>query len=166
VNMIKRTGKTMARGILTALSPLVRGAAEFYGIELRKKYMVYGQNPLIFEDDETERRFVPRSVYFNTRSGSIFVGKNTKFSENVMVLTGKHLNGAEARKQGLPLHFVPEQGRDINIGRDCFIGGGAIILGGVKVGDGSVVCAGAVVTKDVPGKVVVAGMPARVIKKL
>jgi UDP-2-acetamido-3-amino-2,3-dideoxy-glucuronate N-acetyltransferase len=46
------------------------------------------------------------------------------------------------------------------------IGAGAVILPGVTIGARSMVGAGAVVTKDVPGDVVVAGNPARVIRRL
>ncbi|RYY70023.1 MAG: sugar O-acetyltransferase, partial [Chitinophagaceae bacterium] len=49
---------------------------------------------------------------------------------------------------------------------DVWIGAGAIILQGVTVGKKSIVGAGAVVTKDVPPGVVVAGNPARIIKTL
>ena len=47
-----------------------------------------------------------------------------------------------------------------------WIGGGATVLPGVSVGDRSVVGAGSVVTRDVPADVLVAGNPARIIKKL
>lgn len=51
------------------------------------------------------------------------------------------------------------------IGNDVWIGNRAIILQGVTIGDGAVVGAGAVVTKDVEPYAVVAGNPARVIRK-
>lgn len=54
----------------------------------------------------------------------------------------------------------------VEIGRGSLIGMGAIILEGVKVGAGSIVGAGAVVTKDVPDGVVVAGVPAKVLREL
>lgn len=47
-----------------------------------------------------------------------------------------------------------------------WIGAGAIILPGVTVGDGSVIGAGSVVTKDVPGGVVAAGNPCRVLREI
>jgi acetyltransferase-like isoleucine patch superfamily enzyme len=48
----------------------------------------------------------------------------------------------------------------------CWIGIGAVILPGVTVGRNSVVAANAVVTKDVPDRVVVGGVPARNIRQL
>lgn len=54
---------------------------------------------------------------------------------------------------------------DIFVGDDVWIGLNAIILSGVHIGQGAVIAAGAVVTKDVPPYAVVAGNPARVVKK-
>ena len=47
----------------------------------------------------------------------------------------------------------------------CCIGAGAKILGPIRVGEGSVVGANAVVIRDVPPHSVVAGVPARVVRK-
>jgi phosphonate metabolism protein (transferase hexapeptide repeat family) len=52
-----------------------------------------------------------------------------------------------------------------HIGHDVWIGHGAIVLPGRSIGTGSVVAAGAVVTKDVPAYTIVAGNPARVIRR-
>jgi len=50
--------------------------------------------------------------------------------------------------------------------RACRIGGGAVLLPGVEVGEEAFVGAGAVVTRDVPARAVVMGVPARVIREL
>ena len=49
------------------------------------------------------------------------------------------------------------------IGKNVFLGANAVVLPGVNVGDDSIIGAGAVVTKDVPKGVVVAGNPAKFI---
>jgi acetyltransferase-like isoleucine patch superfamily enzyme len=54
----------------------------------------------------------------------------------------------------------------VRLGNDVFIGVNSVILRDVTIGDYSIVGAGSVVTKDVPPNVVVAGNPARVIRKL
>lgn len=51
------------------------------------------------------------------------------------------------------------------IGNDVWIGFGVTVLNGVCIGDGAVVAAGSVVTKDVEPYTIVAGAPARPIKK-
>ncbi len=50
--------------------------------------------------------------------------------------------------------------------RGCYLGAGALVLPGVTVGERAVVAAGAVVTRDVPPRTVVGGVPARVLKEL
>ncbi|CAH0056000.1 unnamed protein product [Clonostachys solani] len=60
----------------------------------------------------------------------------------------------------------PECAQPIVIGKDCWLGGNVIVLQGVTIGNGVTVGAGSVVTKDVPDYTVVAGNPARVLKKL
>lgn len=54
----------------------------------------------------------------------------------------------------------------VSIGNRVWIGFGAIILKGVTIGDEAVIGAGSVVTKNVPPKVVVAGNPARLVRRL
>ena len=51
-------------------------------------------------------------------------------------------------------------------GARCRIGGGAVLCPGVEVGEEAFVAAGAVVTKDVPARAVVMGVPARVVREV
>ncbi|KAI5281023.1 hypothetical protein KEM54_003445 [Ascosphaera aggregata] len=60
----------------------------------------------------------------------------------------------------------PELGKEIHVGDDVWIGGNVTLLPGVKIGRGAVVGAGSVVTKDVAPFTVVAGNPARFLKKV
>ncbi len=53
----------------------------------------------------------------------------------------------------------------IKIGNDVFIGDSVVILPGVQIGDGAIIGAGAVVTKDVESYSIVAGNPAKLIRK-
>jgi acetyltransferase-like isoleucine patch superfamily enzyme len=55
--------------------------------------------------------------------------------------------------------------KNVVIGKNCFIGANSIILPGVIIGNEVVVAAGSVVTKDVPSNSIVAGNPAKTIKK-
>lgn len=67
-----------------------------------------------------------------------------------------------------PTRPFTEQGitaEGIVIEDDVWVGAGAIITDGVHVGKGAVIAAGAVVTKDVPANTLVAGVPARPLKK-
>ena len=51
-------------------------------------------------------------------------------------------------------------------GARCRIGAGAVLLPGVEVGEEAFVAAGAVVTRDVPARAVVMGVPARVVREV
>jgi maltose O-acetyltransferase len=90
---------------------------------------------------------------------NISIGSNTMFGPNVQIYTASHpLDPIERRGR--------ELGKPVAIGNDCWIGGSAVILPGVTIGDGVVVGAGSVVTKNVEPYVVVAGNPAKVIKRI
>jgi carbonic anhydrase/acetyltransferase-like protein (isoleucine patch superfamily) len=53
-----------------------------------------------------------------------------------------------------------------HVERGCLIGIGAVVLDGVRVGAGSIIGAGAVVTKDVPPRSLVVGVPGKVLRQL
>lgn len=159
--------RAAALAFVRATRPLVWRICRAYGVRVEMHCTPTGQHPLVIEDSpEASRRHIPQSVRFNTRSGAITVGAGTVFGEDVHVLTGKHFSIAEAEATGLPLHHVPSHGRGIAIGRGCYIGSGAIVIGPVRVGDYAVIGAGAVVTHNVPDRTFVAGVPARIVRRL
>jgi len=67
--------------------------------------------------------------------------------------------------------FLDETGNKINkskpikIGNHVWVGKGCAILKGVTIGDGAIVGAHSVVTKDIPPRTLVAGVPAKIIKE-
>ncbi|CAL79046.1 putative acetyltransferase [Bradyrhizobium sp. ORS 278] len=61
--------------------------------------------------------------------------------------------------------FAWRRRHHVDIGHDVWIGHGAIVLPGRTIGTGAVIAAGAIVTKDVPAYTIVAGNPARIIKR-
>jgi hypothetical protein len=62
--------------------------------------------------------------------------------------------------------YFPRVTGPIRIGKNAWIGAGAVVLPGVQVGECGVVGAGAVVIEDVEPFTVVAGVPARLIRRL
>ena len=54
---------------------------------------------------------------------------------------------------------------DTYIGKNCVVGGRAMIMPGVKIGNSVYIAGGAVVSRDVPDNCVVAGNPARIVRK-
>jgi virginiamycin A acetyltransferase len=66
----------------------------------------------------------------------------------------------------LPITEYPfPEARDTVVGHDVWIGMEALVMPGVRIGHGAVVAARAVVTRDVPDYAVVAGNPARIVRR-
>jgi acetyltransferase-like isoleucine patch superfamily enzyme len=91
--------------------------------------------------------------------GGIEIGDDTMIGPNVSLLTSGHPTAIADRRAGITV-------APIRIGADVWIAAGATVLGGVTVGDGAVVAAGAVVRREVPPATLVAGVPARAIRRL
>jgi maltose O-acetyltransferase len=86
----------------------------------------------------------------------VYVGENSSFSFENIVITATHEMGDRQTVIAKPIH----------IGKNVWITTRCIILPGVKIGDNSVIAAGSVVTRDIPSNCLAGGNPARVIKKL
>jgi maltose O-acetyltransferase len=90
----------------------------------------------------------------------ITIGDDVQIGPNVQLLTPTHPVDAESRRAKW------EAARPITVSDNVWLGGGVIVLPGVSIGENTVVGAGAVVTKDLPGDVVAVGNPARIIRRL
>ena len=91
---------------------------------------------------------------------AVTIGRNCMIGPRVSIFTATHPLDAETRVSGL------EYGQAVTIGNNVWIGGNAVINPGVSLGDDVVVASGAVVTKSFPDRVVLAGVPARIIRNL
>ena len=98
----------------------------------------------------------------NTIIGPVDIGSHVNLAQGITVSALNH-NFSDTNKR------IDEQGvstTPVTIEDDVWIGANAVILPGVTIGEHCVVAAGAVVTKDVPPHSLVAGVPAKVIKKI
>ena len=90
--------------------------------------------------------------------GGIYIGDDVLIGHNVVLATLNHDENPENRANLIA--------NPIRIGNKVWIGYNATILPGVSVGDGAIIAAGAVVTKDVGENSIVAGVPAKFIRKV
>lgn len=105
---------------------------------------------------------------------NIDIGERVLISHNCFICDNlTHSLDANLRHQqymakyGFPFpDNIELEGRPVTIEDDVWIAAGVTILRGVTIGSTSVVGAGSVITEDVPPGVVVAGNPAKVIRKL
>lgn len=93
--------------------------------------------------------------------GNIKIGDNVIFGPRVSVFSENH----NFDRLEIPIKDQGETRKDTFIGNNVWIGAGSIILSGVKIGDGAIIAAGSVVNKDVLSNTIVAGVPAKMIKK-
>ncbi len=92
--------------------------------------------------------------------GGITIGDHVLLGPRVSVYTTNHALDAGERAAGACI------ARPVVIGDNVWVGGGVTINPGVTVGEGAVIGSGSVVTRDVPVRTLVAGVPARVIRPI
>lgn len=98
-----------------------------------------------------------------------FVNENVQITAGDTVEIGAGFTcGRDVVIRSFDGHTVEKDGytmsAPIKIGRHVWVGQGATILKGVTIGDGAIIAAGALVTKDVPSKAIVGGVPAKVLQ--
>ena len=142
-------------------SVVVLGKAFVYG----SRAIRIGENGLLYPDLHLETQapatlfigdgvVLSRGVHLVAMAG-ITIGSGTMIGEYASVRDSNH-----QRLPGVPMRLAGHCGGPIVIGSEVWIGRGAIVIGGITIGDGATVAANAVVTRDVPAGMTVAGVPA------
>lgn len=141
----KRLGN-LRPGLLRMFGARTRGAALFHG----NTWVEMPWNLSLGK----HTAFGPGVILYNL--GPMRIGDHTIVSQDAYLCGGTH----DYTDAGYPLIR-----KEIDVGPYVWIGAGAFIGPGIAIGEGAVVGARAVVTRDVPPWTVVAGNPAREIKK-
>ena len=141
------------------------------GIAPYKALSAWGNRTLGYEIGEFSYG-VPRVVF---PQGKLKIGRFCSIAWDVTIFLGgnhrtdwismypfPHSTTRFAGAEGVTDFFT---GGDVTIGNDVWIGSNSLILPGVTIDDGAVIGAGSVVTSDVGPYQIVAGNPARVIRK-
>lgn len=96
-----------------------------------------------------------------TTAGGVTIGDRTLVGYRAQILSANHVI-----PEGWGRIFdAGHEKKSVSIGHDVWIGANSIILPGVEIGEGAVIGAGSVVTRSVAPFSVVAGVPARMIRK-
>ncbi|MGI9192550.1 MAG: DapH/DapD/GlmU-related protein [Chitinophagaceae bacterium] len=122
--------------------------------------LVAGSTNIHFnKNNETIKRSfaVSGGCYFGIAAGStLHIGDGTLWAWNVNIQTANHD----------PIDRNQYKVASVVIGKNCWLGGNVTILPGITLGDNVTVGANSVVTKSFPSNVIIAGVPAKVIRSL
>lgn len=146
-------------------------------VSVNKKPVIDNKGEMILGDEVRVWSNIVQAKLYTGKKGKLIVGRNSR-------LNGVHIDVRELVQIGenvriapytiildsdfhdLKDHFADGASKPIIIEDNVWIATRSTILKGVRIGKGSVVATGAIVTRDVPPYSVVAGIPARVVKKI
>jgi acetyltransferase-like isoleucine patch superfamily enzyme len=102
--------------------------------------------------------FISLGAKLDTCSGKIIIGDRCEITHGCIILAHDAIaKRIDRNRQGIGT---------VRLGNDVFLGVNSVVLQNVTIGDNSIIGAGSVVTQDVPPNVVVAGNPAKIIRRL
>ena len=106
-----------------------------------------------------------KNVYINYNctlvdDANIYIGEGTMLAPNVTIIAASHPISPKLRAAGYGCN------EPVHIGKNVWIASNVTVLPGVHIGDNSVIGAGSVVTKDIPGNVLAVGNPAKVLREI
>ena len=100
--------------------------------------------------------------HYGSGKGFLEIGDDTICGNYVSIHPENHIYA----DKNIPIRNQGVSGIGVKIGKNCWIGAKVTILDGTVIGDGCIVAAGAVVRGSFPDNVILAGVPAKIIKRL
>ena len=101
-----------------------------------------------------------------TSCNGIKIGDNLLTGRNVLITDNSHGVFEIDQLEIAPIERPLFSKGKVIVGNNVWLGSNVCVMPGVTIGDGAVVAANSVVTKDVPPKTMVGGVPARIIKSV
>ena len=120
----------------------------------RRDFALYLQSrsSQVFQVDINPQAKIGKGIMLDHGTGTV-IGETAIVGDHVSIMQGVTLGGTGKA----------DQDRHPKIGNGVLIGAGAIVLGNIHIGDCARVAAGSVVVKEVPPRVTVAGVPAKIV---
>ena len=156
----------------------LRGAARMGPrVRLEGRPHIVADGTITFGDRVRLVSTVARLELITLRGGHLEIGNNVFINYGTSLVAACHVKvgddcliGTHVMVMDTDFHRVEDKAWDttgvpIIIGDRVWLANRSIVLKGVTIGDDAVVAAGAVVTRDVPARCVVAGSPARVVRR-
>jgi len=110
--------------------------------------------------------FIGKRAFFSSGDGAeIVIGNDVMFGPNVTILCGNHEISEVGVTMSKATMDAKKNSQQVRISDDVWIGANVTLLKGVNVGQGAVIAAGSIVTHDVMDYSIVAGVPAKLLRK-
>lgn len=117
----------------------------------------------VYVDDFVKIR--PQAMFICTSKEKVIIKKYTVLAPRCTIITNSHISTVSIPQILLGHSHINDKSGNVVINEDVWVGANVTILSGVTIGRGAVIAAGSLVTKSVPPYAVIAGIPAKIIKK-